>query len=170
MESDTVEAGELKAKAVKDSATIKELSADIQRLEAVVSTVQRDNENLRSMLERERVEKGELVQLAEEMMSMQQSFVGSQAAQEQSQPHPQTREQPQPHPDAPAAKTPKTSREGFRSSVSRSSGLRAPGSALRAPHERTKSGGGLPRPGGGVARSGIMSSIEKMGSYRGRGE
>ena len=170
MESDTVEAGELKAKAVKDSATIKELSADIQRLEAVVSTVQRDNENLRSMLERERVEKGELVQLAEEMMSMQQSFVGSHTTQEQSQPQPQpqTREQPQPHPDAPAAKTPKTSREGFRSSVSRSSGLRAPGSALRAPHERTKSGGGLPRPGGGVARSGIMSSIEKMGSYRGR--
>lgn len=41
-------------------------------------------------------------------------------------------------------------------------------------HERTKSvgGAGIPRPGSGYfgARSGIMSSIERMGSYRGRPE
>lgn len=175
MELGSTAAGELKAKAVKDSATIKELNADIHRLEAVVSTVQRDNVDLRGMLEKERIEKGELVQLAEEMMSMQ-SFVGSQPAQvppqTQEQPPPQvqqTREQQQPHPDAPAAKTPKTSREGFRSSVRGGSGLRAPGSALRPPQDRGgKSGGGLPRPGS-MARSGIMNSIERMGSHRGRG-
>ena len=175
MELGSAAAGELKAKSVKDSAAIRELNADIQRLEAVVATVQRDNVDLRGMLERERVEKGELVQLAEEMMSMQ-SFVGSHPAQaeEQAQEQPlpqaqQTREQQPPHPDAPAAKTPKTSRDGFRSSVRGGSGLRAPGSALRPPQDRSsKSGGGLPRPGG-MARSGIMSSIEKMGNYRGRG-
>jgi len=168
---DSAEVEERKAQAVRDSATIKELNADIQRLEAVVQTVQLDNESLRSMLERERVEKGELVQLAEEMMSMQ-SFVA-----QTPKPEPQQQiQRPQSvsrnpherqHEREPEAKTPKRSADHFRSSVSRASGLRAPGSGLRAPHERTKSTGGLPRPGG--ARSGIMSSIEKMGNYRGRG-
>jgi regulator of replication initiation timing len=168
---DSAEVEERKAQAVRDSATIKELNADIQRLEAVVQTVQLDNESLRSMLERERVEKGELVQLAEEMMSMQ-SFVA-----QTPKPEPQQQiQRPQSvsrnpherqHEREPEAKTPKRSADHFRSSVSRASGLRAPGSGLRAPHERTKSTGGLPRPGGG--RSGIMSSIEKMGNYRGRG-
>ena len=44
-------------------------------------------------------------------------------------------------------------------------------------HERNKNGGshgshggGIPRPGSGASRSGIMSSIEKMGNYRGRGD
>lgn len=169
--ADSAEVEERKAQAVRDSATIKELNADIQRLEAVVQTVQLDNESLRSMLERERVEKGELVQLAEEMMSMQ-SFVA-----QTPKPEPQQQiQRPQSvsrnpherqHEREPEAKTPKRSADHFRSSVSRASGLRAPGSGLRAPHERTKSAGGLPRPGG--ARSGIMSSIEKMGNYRGRG-
>ncbi|KAM0552507.1 hypothetical protein ACHAPJ_007835 [Fusarium lateritium] len=170
VEPDTAEADERKAQAVRDSAAIKELNADIQRLEAVVQTVQLDNEQLRGMLEQERVEKGELVQLAEEMMSMQ-SFV-SQTPKPQQQPqqpqsasrHPYERQ----HDREPEAKTPKRSADHFRSSVNRASGLRAPGSGLRAPHERTKSAGGLPRPGG-AARSGIMSSIEKMGNYRGRG-
>ncbi|KAJ4265646.1 hypothetical protein NW762_004940 [Fusarium torreyae] len=170
VEPDTVEADERKAQAVRDSAAIKELNADIQRLEAVVQTVQLDNEQLRGMLEQERVEKGELVQLAEEMMSMQ-SFV-SQTPKPQQQPqqpqsasrHPHERQ----HDREPEAKTPKRSADHFRGSVNRASGLRAPGSGLRPPHERTKSAGGLPRPGG-AARSGIMSSIEKMGNYRGRG-
>ncbi|KAF5020140.1 hypothetical protein F66182_7832 [Fusarium sp. NRRL 66182] len=170
LEAESVEADERRAQAVRDSATIKELNAEIQRLEAVMQTVQQDNEQLRSLLEQERVEKGELVQLAEEMMNMQ-SFVAQtpkpkpQQQQTQSasrQPHERQHER------EPEAKTPKRSADHFRSSISRASGLRAPGSGFRAPHERTKSGGGLPRPGG-AARSGIMNSIEKMGSYRGRG-
>ncbi|POR32867.1 Uncharacterized protein TPAR_06930 [Tolypocladium paradoxum] len=154
VEPSSAVAEERKAQAVRDSAAIKELTADVQRLEAVVGTVQRDNEQLRGMLERERVEKGELVQLAEEMMSMQ-SFVAPQQRQQQQQHHSQ-QQQPEP------AKTP-------RASIARGSGLRAPGTGLRGPHERTRSGGGLPRLGG-VPRSGIMSSIEKMGNYRGRAE
>ncbi|KAH6899842.1 hypothetical protein B0T10DRAFT_452380 [Thelonectria olida] len=159
MRAENAEAEELKAQAVRDSASMKELNADIQRLEAVVNTVKHDNEELRGMLEKERVEKGELVQLAEEMMNMQ-SFV-AQPTPAKPQAAPQER-----HDRQPEAKTPKRNLEHLRSSV-RGSGLRAPGSSLRAPHERTKSAGGLPRPGG-IPRSGIMSSIEKMGSYRGR--
>ncbi|KAM0739489.1 hypothetical protein ACQRIT_007226 [Beauveria bassiana] len=63
-----------KKQASRDRATIRELHATVQRLEAEVQSVQADNGNLRGLLEQERVEKGELVQLAEEMMSMQ-SFV-----------------------------------------------------------------------------------------------
>jgi chromosome segregation ATPase len=177
VDPNSAEFGELKAQAVKDSAAMKELKADVQRLEAVVTSMQNDNNELRGLLENERIEKGELVQLAEEMMSMQ-SFVGSSQAQQQQQqqqpieqqtprlPPPSSpqhrRQEERGHADPQTAKTPK--------STIRASGLRAPGTALRPPHERTKSGGGggLPRPGGG-ARSGIMSSIERMGNHRGRG-
>ena len=50
-------------------------AAEVEKLEAVVTSVKDDNGELRVLLERERVEKGELVILAEELMSMQQSFV-----------------------------------------------------------------------------------------------
>ncbi|OAA42167.1 hypothetical protein NOR_05016 [Metarhizium rileyi] len=152
LEPDNGQAEERKAQAARDSAAIKELNADIQRLEAVVSTVKKDNAELRTMLERERVEKGELVQLAEEMMSMQ-SFVGG-AQQQQER--------------ADLAKTPRASGDHVRNSyIGRSggSGIRPPGSAIRPPGHARRGSGGLPRPG----RSGIMNSIEKMGSYRGRG-
>ncbi|OTB01436.1 hypothetical protein M426DRAFT_323457 [Hypoxylon sp. CI-4A] len=159
---------ERKTQIVKDSAQIKQLNAEIEKLEAVVHSVQVDNRELRHLLEKERVEKGELVQLAEEMMSMQ-SFV---------QPEEKTPARPvAPRPHQPAGP------ESFRSSVSgRPSGLRAPGSVKKPTesriggiaHDRTKHGGsqgGLPRPGSGLgSRSGIMSSIEKMGNYRGRAE
>ncbi|KAI1389369.1 uncharacterized protein F4822DRAFT_398070 [Hypoxylon trugodes] len=157
---------ERKAQAVKDSAQIKELNAEIEKLEAVVSSIKVDNHELRQLLEKERVEKGELVLLAEEMMSMQ-SFV--QAEETPARPAPV---KPQP-----------TGPESFRNSVGgRVSGLRAPNSVKKPAesriggiaHERSKNGGshgGLPRPGSGTgARSGIMSSIEKMGNYRGRVE
>lgn len=56
-----------------------ELEAEVEKLEAVVRTVRKDNEEIRAELERERIEKGELVQLAEEMMNMQaqQSFMAA---------------------------------------------------------------------------------------------
>ncbi|KAI1122176.1 hypothetical protein F5Y10DRAFT_254638 [Nemania abortiva] len=151
---------ERKAQAVKDSTQIKELNAEIQKLGAVVASVKSDNQELRVLLEKERVEKGELVQLAEEMMSMQ-SFCQTEA----------------PPPPPPAAKPQPTTADQFRASVGRGSGLRAPGS-VKKPAESRIGGlgnerklGGLPRPGSGMgSRSGIMSSIEKMGNYRGRGE
>ncbi|OTA70724.1 hypothetical protein K449DRAFT_428285 [Hypoxylon sp. EC38] len=160
---------ERKAQAVKDSAQIKELNAEIEKLEAVISSVKVDNRELRQLLEKERIEKGELVILAEELMAIQ-NVVQTEEAPATSRPT--------------ATKAPlQTAPENFRSSVgARTSGLRAPGSVKKPAesriggisHERSKNGGshgGLPRPGSGLsARSGIMSSIEKMGNYRGRGE
>ncbi|KAI1136212.1 hypothetical protein F5Y05DRAFT_415395 [Hypoxylon sp. FL0543] len=161
---------ERKAQAVKDSAQIKQLNAEIEKLEAVVNSVQVDNRELRQLLEKERVEKGELVILAEEMMAMQ-SFVQTE---EPAPARPPPAKVPQPQHTAP---------QNFRSSIGpRTSGLRAPGSVKKPTdsriggisHERSKNGGshgGIPRPGSGLGvRSGIMSSIEKMGNYRGRGE
>ncbi|KAI6092004.1 hypothetical protein F4821DRAFT_154969 [Hypoxylon rubiginosum] len=173
---------ERKVQAVKDSAQIKELTAEIEKLEAVVSSVKGDNQELRQLLEKERVEKGELVILAEEMMSMQ-SFVQKEEA-PPSAPAPTPALARTPAPARPAApKVQHPGPESFRNSIgSRTSGLRAPGSIKKptesriggVAHERPKHGtsqGGLPRPGSGMgARSGIMSSIEKMGSYRGRGD
>ncbi|KAI0965471.1 hypothetical protein F4678DRAFT_452697 [Xylaria arbuscula] len=152
---------ERKAQAVKDSTQIKELNAEIQKLGAVITSVKSDNQELRLLLERERVEKGELVQLAEEMMSMQ-SFVQTEA----------------PRPPPSAVKPQPTPTDNFRSSVRQGTGLRPPASVKKptesrigGPGSERKIGGGLPRPGSGMGgRSGIMSSIEKMGNYRGRGE
>ncbi|KAG5980079.1 hypothetical protein E4U55_004405 [Claviceps digitariae] len=184
LDPDTTVAEERVAQAAKDGAAIRELSADVQRLEAIVSTVKRDNKELRTMLEKERVEKGELVLLAEEMMSMQaMAASGSRsastsssaaAAQAELQKTPAaTRhrdgQERGPSLDGPAAKTPRPSSDVIRNSnIARSavSGLRAPGSVVRPPGHTRRVSGGLPRPG----RSGIMSSIEKMGSYRGRGQ
>ncbi|KAH8156802.1 hypothetical protein CIB48_g11446 [Xylaria polymorpha] len=155
---------ERKAQAIKDSTHIKELNAEVQKLGAVITSVKSDNQELRLLLEKERVEKGELVHLAEEMMSMQ-SFCQTEV---QAPPPPPPATKPQPPPTT----------DNFRSSVSRTSGLRAPGSVKKPTDSRIgglgnerKVGGGLPRPGSGTgSRSGIMSSIEKMGNYRGRGE
>ncbi|KAH8169217.1 central kinetochore-associated domain-containing protein [Sarocladium implicatum] len=173
------EAEQRMAQAAKDGAAIKELEADVQRLEAVVGTVQRDNEELRVMLERERVEKGELVQLAEEMMNMQ-SFVGgssaasalhssSGAAAAVQTPATTRRRTFQPENQPPASSAPQQQQPQteFKTPRARTSGIKAPGTGMRP------KSGGLPRPGGasGAPRSGIMSSIEQMGSYgRRRGE
>ncbi|ATY60561.1 hypothetical protein A9K55_006893 [Cordyceps militaris] len=157
-----------KEQASRDRATIRELHATVQRLEAVVASVQGDNQDLRGLLEKERVEKGELVQLAEEMMSMQS--VGGGAGGKTS---PATARSMMPEPSkTPAAKRPismpppppPTTPGGRRGSVGKASGLRAPGSAYRS---GAGGAGGLRMPG---SRSGILSSIEKMGSHRGRGQ
>ncbi|KAL7823185.1 hypothetical protein V8C26DRAFT_385644 [Trichoderma gracile] len=166
-----------KAQSARDHATIRELEADIQRLEAVITTVRRDNDELRASLQQERVEKGELVQLAEELMNMQTVTAAAPAPQPAPQPAPETAPQPAPQRQPPTAdrrnsvsKKPTLERADSVSKMARPnpanriSGIRAPGSVMRAPHERGKSsiGGGLPRPGG-ARSSGILSNIEKMG-------
>ncbi|UKZ83288.1 hypothetical protein TrVFT333_011096 [Trichoderma virens FT-333] len=60
---DYSEMEEWKAQSVRDNAMIRELEADVQRLEAVISTVRRDNDELRVNLQQERVEKGETLRL-----------------------------------------------------------------------------------------------------------
>ncbi|RYO96785.1 hypothetical protein DL764_007385 [Monosporascus ibericus] len=176
---------ELMARAVRDAAQIKELNAEIEKLDAVVASVKADNGDLRQLLERERVEKGELVQLAEEMMQMQsmQSFMQKEEQQEPEEPVPVARPARPARPmSTPVPARSQPAPENFRSSIGRASGLKAPNSVKKPTqsriggitHERNKNGGshgGLPRPNSGLGRTGIMSSIEKMGSsYRGRGD
>ncbi|KAL8393073.1 hypothetical protein RB595_003031 [Gaeumannomyces hyphopodioides] len=219
---------ERKVKAARDSAQISELNAEVEKLEAVIRTVQEDNQEMRRLLEQERVEKGELVQLAEEMMSMQQSFVGNSGNAAESRsgiaPAPSGITSPRPNrnssgsaksagahtpaanrpvrpssaaatasltaPPTPSRAQPSSPRlitttpgrgisrlqapgtDAPPRSIARLSGLRAPGS-MAAPkshigrplshHERKRS---VPL-GGGAPRSGLLSSIEKMGSYKG---
>lgn len=82
-----LEAGEHRVQAVKASGQIKELYAEVEKLEAVLKTVRGDNDALRHELEGERVEKGELVTLAEELMQMQsnQSVLAQQSAEREQQ-------------------------------------------------------------------------------------
>ncbi|KAK0638867.1 hypothetical protein B0T16DRAFT_422013 [Cercophora newfieldiana] len=213
---------ERKEEKAKDAAHIKELEAEVEKLEAVAKTVKDDNDELRHLLEKERVEKGELVILAEELMNMQSTAAAAAeaaAAAANAAANPPVAATPSTVrtvrgrgnsssvPESPAAnRTParlsmgppprttpaanRASHEGsaMRLNPNRMSGLRAPTTGLglskeskigRMSHERTKSaavGGGnvtgVPRPGSGMGmRNGLMSSIEKMGSYRGaRGE
>ncbi|AEO62312.1 uncharacterized protein THITE_2106353 [Thermothielavioides terrestris NRRL 8126] len=93
---------ERRAERARDAAQIRELEATVEKVEAVLKTVQADNAELRVLLERERVEKGELVMLAEEMMNIQQSFIAAadeepsdQQQQQQQPPHHQPQYQPQ---------------------------------------------------------------------------
>lgn len=168
---------ERREQAARDSAHIRELTAEVEKLEAVLMTIKGDNGELREKLEQERVEKGELVQLAEEMMAMQASFVAPEPPREEhASPRPRARPQSQPVPPHPL-RTPAPSRsqqavDGMRGSINRASGLKAPGSYSAIPesrigrgpaaHERTRSNG-LPRPG---QKSGLQSAIERMGSHR----
>jgi hypothetical protein len=171
------------------------LEADVGRLEAELRVVRSDNEEIRGLLERERVEKGELVQLAEEMMNMQ-SFVATAEPKEEREVGvvaPSSSVRGTPATVRKAAATPSKMRvppspspaESFRGSVNGGMGIARP-SGLRAPaasasrigkvggHGRTGSTvtSGVPRPGSGMGMrsGGLLSSIEKMGSYRGRAE
>ncbi|SPN97414.1 related to kinetoplast-associated protein KAP [Cephalotrichum gorgonifer] len=161
---------ERRAQAARDAAHIRDLTAEVEKLEAVLMSVKADNGEIRRLLEQERIEKGELVQLAEEMMAMQ-------AVVPEATPAP-PRENHQQQTPAQALRTPAPNRaqqaaEGLRGTISRASGLRAPGSYSaggpasesrigRAGHERTRSNA-LPRPG---QKSGLQSAIEKMGNHR----
>ncbi|KAH8821103.1 hypothetical protein F5884DRAFT_693017 [Xylogone sp. PMI_703] len=179
-----VESAEDREKQAIKDAKMKELFAEVQGLTEQVKSVEMDNDDLRRMLDEERVEKGKLVQAVDEMIPLVQAFDEmlanmdgpsmSQSSNRSSAPPAVSSPQPPPQP-APV--------ENLRGSVSRASGLRAPGSvssiptpgesrigrgAFGANHGRT--GSGIARPGSGLGKSGIMSSIEKMGAHRGRGE
>ena len=173
---------DLEKQAARDAKT-KELEASLEGLTQEVKSVKHDNSELRKLLDEERVEKGKLVQAVDEMIPLVAAF-DEMLANMDSAPQAIANISPQ-KPNQP------TTVENLRGSISRASGLRAPTSissiapgesrigrgGFGAPaggigHERSRSGSaqGLARPGSGLShRSGIMSSIEKMGSYKGRG-
>jgi DNA repair exonuclease SbcCD ATPase subunit len=159
----------------------KKLATEVEGLTQEIKSVKQDNTELRRLLDEERAERGKLVQAVDEMIPLVAAF-DEMLANMDSVPQaiantsPQKLSQP-------------TTVENLRGSISRASGLRAPtsvsnnlgesrigrgGFGASTGHERSRSGSstrGIPRPGSGLGvRSGIMSSIEKMGNHRGRGE
>ena len=173
---------DLEKQAARDAKS-KEMEAEIEGLSQVVKSVKHDNEELRKLLDEERVEKGKLVAAVDEMIPLVAAFDDMLANMDQAAAN-------QPLNVSPQKQSQPTTVENLRGSISRASGLRAPTSvsslaqgesrigrgAFGAPapsgHERTRSGSSQGnRPGSGLGyRSGIMTSIEKMGSYKGRGE
>jgi DNA repair exonuclease SbcCD ATPase subunit len=178
---------DLEKEAARD-ARAKELEAELEGLGHEIQNVKADNEDLRHLLEEERFEKGKLVQAVDEMIPLMAAYDEMLAKSMEEE-----KEKPAPAaalvPETPASVTKKPSGlEALKSparanSVSRIGGLRAPSSSrigkgipslAGQPHHERKgsmsSQGSRPGSGLGLAsRSGIMSSIEKMGSagYRG---
>jgi hypothetical protein len=171
---------DLEKQAARD-AKAKELEAELEGLTQVVQSVKDDNSELRRLLDEERVEKGKLVTAVDEMIPLVAAF-DDMLAEMNAVP---ANQQPTAQPQIAASSV-----ENLRGSISRASGLRAPtsisshtagesrigrggfGMPAGATHERSRSGSaqGM-RPGSGLGyRSGIMSSIEKMGNHKGRGE
>ncbi|KAE8442265.1 hypothetical protein EG329_003525 [Mollisiaceae sp. DMI_Dod_QoI] len=164
-----VEATEdLEKQAARDAKT-KEMEAELDGLSQVVKSVKYDNAELRKMLDEERVEKGKLVAALDEMIPLVAACDEMLSNQMESS----TPVQSSPS----KIQAPSHSNiENLRGSISRVSGLRAPGSMAQG-ESRIGRGGGRSgntqtRPGSGLGyRSGIMSSIEKMGmgNHKGRG-
>ncbi|KUI59625.1 hypothetical protein VP1G_06849 [Cytospora mali] len=133
---------ERRQQTVKDSAQIKELHAEVEKLEAVVRTIQQDNADLRQQLEGERVEKGELVTLAEELMQMQaqQTVVAHNNNNNNNNHHEPKHEEPAIH-RAPST-TPK----------------RVPQRSSAPVPARTNTGGGLARPATTTPKKAVASA------------
>lgn len=164
---------ERRQQTVRDSAQIKELNAEVEKLEAVMRTVQQDNTVLRQQLECERVEKGELVSLAEELMQMQaqQSVTAQNNNTTNNTNQEQHREEPPVH-RAPSTTPKRVPQRASAPVPARTGGLARPGATT--PKKATAAGAGatgqspsgLPgksafrtsmigRPGGGGAPSGL---------------
>jgi hypothetical protein len=152
LEAAKVEA-QTKAQA-EDARKVEEHKARALGLMEEVASMKRDNERLIAELEKERVEKGEMVAAVEEMLSLQAGVTV---------------------PDGPVS----SGMENLRGSISRASGMKPPGfssTAMPAPESRIGRipvSGGLSRSrsgsgGVGIPRSGgIMGNIERMGRTRG---
>lgn len=168
-------------KFAQNSPKIKDLEARLEDLSLMYDGINYENNELRQFLEVERVEKGKLVQTVEEMIPLITSFDDLLA-----------------NMDRPSSASPRihkshhslgqeSSVEKFRGSLARVSSTRAPTSHTSAGESRIGKGGfGLPtatketksrcnsaiaRPTNGLEfKSGIMNSIQRMGSHKGRGK
>lgn len=141
---------ELRLQLENDVAKSKELETQLNSLTAEIDFLSKDNTALRQELEHERLEKADLLAACDELLALQEST---------------------------ANQTSNCSEgvENLRGSISRASGLRPPafGSSSRGDRVRaekpTLGASQIGRPGSGLGmRSGMMSSIEMMGSHRPR--
>ncbi|KAK7992850.1 hypothetical protein PG996_012125 [Apiospora saccharicola] len=171
------ETAELKAQSSRDAAQIKELGAEVQKLEAIVSSVKQDNHELIVLLERERVEKGELVQLAEEMMEMQHSFVAANQAKAEPKPEPRAEpiyeEEVRRTPNKavrmsapPPARTTPIKQTPMRSNSTRSSGVASPAQKQAFRSSLTRPGPtGIRAPGSALPKSQTESRIGGLAGH-----
>jgi hypothetical protein len=129
---------------------IEEQKAHLARLENEIRTSQQQQEALMRDLERERIEKGDLVAAVDEMLALQSEAGPSQA---------QRNEQSQ-------IQGAISQVEDFRKSISRPSGLKVPSTG----ESRIGRGGATPASasrGGGSGKSRLLANIERMGSKSG---
>lgn len=141
---------ELREQAAREAQNALELRVRLEGLYQELQSVKDDNASLRTELEQERVEKGELVAACDELLALQESATAA---------------APQPTSGGPA--------ENFRSSVQSRlpSGLRAPvKSSIGAPASRI-GGVGAPRSGSSNgSRPGSGLAGNRMSTYKPRGE
>ncbi|KAI9643079.1 hypothetical protein NHQ30_008814 [Ciborinia camelliae] len=190
-------AEDLEKQAACDART-KELEAELEGLGMEIKSVKQNNEDLRHMLDEERVEKTKLVQAVDEMIPMIAMFDDMVAKNLEEEKKPASAPvRSSPIPETPISQKKqhvfeshmKSPTLGRANSVSRPSGLRAPSAAGGsrigrggmsgigmgiggAGRERKGSQGSVAsqgsRPGSGLGgRSNLLSSIDKMGGYRG---
>jgi hypothetical protein len=129
---------------------IEEQKAHLARLENEIRTSQQQQAVLMRDLERERIEKGDLVAAVDEMLALQSEAGPSQA---------QRNEQSQ-------IQGAISQVEDFRKSISRPSGLKVPSTG----ESRIGRGGATPASasrGGGSGKSRLLANIERMGSKSG---
>jgi hypothetical protein len=143
---------ELRLQLEEDIVKRKELETQLNGLTAEIDSLSKDNTALREELEHERLEKADLIAACDELLELQEST---------------------------ANQTSNSSDrvENLRGSISRASGLRPPAFGSSSSGDRVRAekpklaASQIGRPGSGMGmRSGMMSSIEKMGSHKSRPE
>lgn len=160
-------------------ARIKELEAELEGLGIEFKSVKQDNEDLRHMLDEERVEKTKLVQAVDEMIPMMAMFdeMVAKNLEEEKKPAP-TPARASPIPETPMSQKKqhvfesqmKSPTLGRANSVNRPSGLRAPSAAGGSRIGRGGIGGiGMGIGGAGRERTGSNGSVASQGSRPGSG-
>lgn len=169
-------AEDLEKEAERDART-KHLEAELEVLELEIKNIKQDNEDLRNMLEEERVEKSKLVQAVDEMIPMIAMFDDMVAKnledEKKSAPTPAR----SPVPETPMSQKKQNAFEsqmkspilGRASSISRPSGLRAPSAAGSRIGRGGMSGIGMGIGGAGRERTGSHESVASQGSRPGSG-
>ncbi|CAD6448852.1 60539142-918f-41a3-9e87-47dcd1164d9d-CDS [Sclerotinia trifoliorum] len=171
-------AEDVEKQAARDART-RELEAELEGLGMEIKSVRQDNEDLRHMLEEERIEKTKLVQAVDEMIPMIAMFddMVAKNLEEEKKPAP-TRSSPIPETPVSQKKQHvfeshmKSPTLGRASSVSRPSGLRAPSAAGGSRIGRGGMSGigtGLGISGVGRERKGSNGSVASQGSRPGSG-
>ncbi|QSZ32532.1 hypothetical protein DSL72_002110 [Monilinia vaccinii-corymbosi] len=188
-------AEDLEKQAARDART-RELEAELEGLGMEVRSLKQDNEELRHVLDEERIEKTKLVQAVDEMIPMIAMFDDMVAKNLEDEKKTSPTPARSPVPETPISQKKQLAFEsqmksptlGRANSISRPSGLRAPSAAGSrigrggmsgiglgiggAGRERKGSSGSVvsqgSRPGSGLGgRSNLLSNIDKMGGYRG---